>query len=137
MTYSYIIAVANILKVYKAKRYIKSYNNFVPSILFLVDYTLSGIPTTVTIPASDPDMRTCFNVSVMKDLIALEPNETFSLKIDNISPDNSRIVRGIDTTVITIIDDNRKFSKINDQEYKNIIMVYSYCVYNLLCHYPS
>ena len=72
----------------------------------MADYTPSGIPTTVTIPASDPDMRACFNGPIIDDLIALEPNETFSLTITGISPDSSRIVRGINTTVITIIDDD-------------------------------
>jgi hypothetical protein len=72
----------------------------------LADYVPSGISTTVTIPASDPDMRTCFMGPIINDLIALEPNETFTLKIDNISPDNRRINTGIDTTTITIIDDD-------------------------------
>ena len=73
----------------------------------MVDYTPSGIPTTVTIPASDPDTRECFDGPIINDLIALEPDKTFSLKIDNnISPDNRRINTGIDTTVTTIIDDD-------------------------------
>ena len=69
-----------------------------------VDYTPSGIPTTVTIPASDG--RACFTGPIIDDLIALEPNETFTLTITNISPDNSRIQRGIETTRITITDDD-------------------------------
>ena len=73
---------------------------------FLADYTPSGIPRTVTIPASDPDMRTCFTGPIIDDLIALEPNETFTLSITNISPDSDRIVRGIDLTRITIVDDD-------------------------------
>ena len=72
----------------------------------LVDYVPSGIKTSVTIPASDPDMRECFSGPIINDQIALEPDETFTLKIDNISPDNRRINTGIDTTVITIIDDD-------------------------------
>ena len=72
----------------------------------LADYTPSGIPRTVTIPGSDPDMRTCFNGPIINDLIALEPNETFNLTITDISPENSRIVHGIDNAVITIIDDD-------------------------------
>lgn len=71
-----------------------------------VDYVPSGIQTTVTIAASDPDMRSCFTGPIIDDLIALEPDESFLLKIDNISPDNPRIVTGIDTTRITIIDDD-------------------------------
>ena len=76
----------------------------------LADYTPSGIPTTVTISASDPDRRECFTGPIIDDLIALEPDETFTLRIDSISPDSSRIDTGIDTTVITIIDDKSKFS---------------------------
>ena len=72
----------------------------------MVDYTPSGITTMVTIPASPLDGRTCFTGPIINDPIALEPDETFSLKIDNISPDNRRINTGIDTTVITIIDDD-------------------------------
>ena len=72
----------------------------------MADYTPSGIQSTVTIPASDPDNRTCFTGPIIDDLIALEPDESFTLKIDDISPDNSRIDTGIDTTVITITDDD-------------------------------
>ena len=79
---------------------------FCTFVYLLVDYIPSGITTMVTIPASDPDMRTCFTGPIIDDSIALEPDETFSLKIDNISPDNRRINTGIDTTVITIIDDD-------------------------------
>ena len=72
--------------------------------LWSADYRSSGIPGTVTIPASDP--RACFTGPIIDDLIALEPNETFTLTISNISPNNNRIQRGIKTTRITIADDD-------------------------------
>ena len=58
----------------------------------------------VTIPASDP--IACFTGQIIDDLIALEPKETFTLTITNISPYNNRIQRGIETTRITITDDD-------------------------------
>ena len=72
----------------------------------MLDYTPSGVPQTVTIPASDPDMRTCFTGPIIDDDIALEPNETFTLSITNYSPVTDRILSGIKTTSITIIDDD-------------------------------
>ena len=77
---------------------------------FFADYTPSGIQQTVTIPASDPDNMACFDGPIIDDFIALEPNETFILNITGISPDNPRIVRGIEVTRITIIDDDGECS---------------------------
>ena len=80
--------------------------------LVLADYILSSIPKIVTIlVVSDPDnadMRTCFTGLIMNDLYALEPDETFTLSITGIVPDNPGIVRGNETTRITINDDNSK-----------------------------
>ena len=70
----------------------------------MADYEPDGIPATVTIPASDS--RACFTGPIIDDLIALEPDESFTLTITDISPDDNRIQRGIETTTITIIDDD-------------------------------
>ena len=78
---------------------------------FAVDYTPGGIPSTVIIPISDD--RTCFTGPIIDDLIALEPDESFILTIDNISPDNPRILRGIETTRITIVDDDSELIDIH------------------------
>ena len=83
----------------------------IPSVF--ADYTPSGIPVTVTIPASAADMRACFTGPIIDDLIALEPNETFTLSITDISPDDSRIQAGIETTRITIIDDDGELKNYN------------------------
>ena len=76
--------------------------------LLYADYTPAGISQKVTIPASDPDMRTCFTGPVIDDDIALESNETFTLSITNFSPATDRILPGIETTRITIIDEDGK-----------------------------
>ena len=80
----------------------------------LADYTLSDIPTTVTISALDPNMRECFTGTIIDDRIGLEPDETFTLNIDEIHIDSMnhthRIETTFSTTVITIIDDKSKFS---------------------------
>ena len=70
----------------------------------MADYDPAGIPATVTIPASDS--MACFTGPIIDDLIALEPHESFTLSISNISPDDNRIRRGIGTTTITIIDND-------------------------------
>ena len=70
----------------------------------MADYDPAGIPATVTIPASDS--VACFTGPIIDDLIALEPDESFTLTVTDISPDDNRIQRGIETTTITIVDDD-------------------------------
>ena len=70
----------------------------------MADYDPAVIPATVTILASES--MACFTGPIIDDLIALEPDESFTLTITDISPDNNRIQRGIETTTITIVDDN-------------------------------
>ena len=70
----------------------------------MADYDPAGIPATVTIPASDS--MACFTGPIIDDLIALELDESFTLTITDVSPDDNRIQHGIETTTITIIDDD-------------------------------
>ena len=54
-------------------------------------------------------MRACFTVDLINDNLALEQNETFTLSITDISPFGPRIQSGIETTRISIIDDDCRF----------------------------
>ena len=64
----------------------------------------------MTIPTSDD--RTCFTGPIIDDLIALESDESFILNIDSIAPNNPRILRGIETTRITIVDDDSELTDV-------------------------
>ena len=76
----------------------------------LKDYTPSGIPNVVTIPASALN-RTCFSGPIINNP-AVELNENFILSIIDVSPVNRAIVLGIQTTRITIIDDDSRFGDV-------------------------
>jgi len=68
------------------------------------DYSSAVVPASVLLPANS--RQNCFSLAVLDDRVALEPDSSFSLLIDRISPFSSRVEVPVSRVMVNIQDDD-------------------------------